>query len=178
MDTQAKIELLKQDSFAFDVDLTLNELDWTRVLGPNGLGRQLLQKMATLGAESFQFGEIDHVENGTCEIFSFEVEGSRFELRLDYEQPITATLQTAVRQVLDGVNRALRRQTVPYRFVCVRDTCTGAGCTYRLMQLPTQWLREMEDALNIVAGLSLEDYEMQPPYGGRPQAGGGFIDAR
>lgn len=177
LDKQAKIERLKQNSFAFDVDFTLDEMEWTRILGSNGLGNQLLQQMCQLGADLFDVDNLDHLTNGTGEVFSFEIEGSHYELRLDYQQPFTASLQSGVRQVLDAVNRALRRQTVSYRFICVRDTCTGAGCTYRLMLLPTAWLREVEDSLNIVAGVRLEDYEVQPPFG-RPEAGSGFLEAR
>lgn len=177
VDQQAKIELLKQNSVAVDVDLTLDELEWTRILGQHGMGHQLLQYMCQLGSDLFDIGNLDLLVNGTGEVFSFEIDGCHYELRLDYEQPFTASLQTAVRQVLDGVNRALRRQTLPYRFVCVRDICTGAGCTYRLMLMPTSWLLEVEDAFNIVAGLRLEDYEVQPPFG-RPQAGSGFLEAR
>ncbi len=176
MDKQAKIELLQQNSFAFEVDLTLDEIEWTRILGPNGLGNRLLHQMRELGADLFHLGNLEHASNGTGEVFSFDAGDGHYEFRLDYEQSFTANLQSAVRQVLDGVNRALRRQTVPYRFVCVRETCTGAGCTYRLMLLPTAWLRELEDELNIVAGVRLEDYEM-PPFG-RPTAGGDFLEAR
>jgi hypothetical protein len=181
VDKHAKIELLKDNSFAFDVNLTLDEIEWTRVLGPNGLGNELLHKMVEMGSDLFDLGGADHMHNGDAEVFCFTLDGRDYQLRLAYEQPFIANLQTAVRQILDGINGALRRQAVGFRFICVRDSCTGAGCTYRLMVLPTPWLRELEDELNIVSGLSLEDYEAQrsfhtPPH--RPDFGGGPLEAR
>lgn len=177
MDKSEKIEVLKQSSFAFEVGLTLDEIEWTRILGPAGLGNQLLEQMVELGRDFFEISDPEHVQNGRGDILSFRIEGARCELRLDYEQPFTANLQSALRQVLDGVNRGLRRQSVSFRFVCVRDTCTGAGCTYRLMLLPTAWIRDLAEDLNIVAGLRLEDYELQPPFG-RPDIGGDYLEAR
>lgn len=177
MDTTEKIEVLQQNSFAFEVSLTLDEIEWTRILGPTGLGNTLLSQMVELGRDFFELSDPDYVQNGRGDILSFRIGGTFCELRLDYEQPFTANLQSAVREVLDGVNRALRHQSVPFRFVCVRDSCTGAGCSYRLMLLPTAWIRDVSDSLNIVAGLRLEDYELQPPFR-RPELGGGFLEAR
>jgi hypothetical protein len=161
VDKQAKIELLKKSAFAFDLDLTLDEIEWTRILGPNGLGDRLLHEMIATGADFFVLEVVDHQYNAAGEVLCFTVEGSEHQCRLDYDQPFVADLQTAVRQVLDGVNGALRRQTIPFRYICVRDSCTGAGCTYRLMVLPTPWLGELEAELNIVCGVSPEDYEVR-----------------
>jgi hypothetical protein len=164
VDKHAKIELLRHNSFVFEADLTLDEMEWTRILGPSGLGDRLLREMVGMGADFFEVSDPDHQYNHNGEVLFLKLEGADHEFRLDYDQPFVASLQEAVRQVLDGVNAALRRQMVAFRYICVRDTCTGAGCTYRLMLMPTPWLRELEDKLNVVAGVSVEDYEAQRPF--------------
>lgn len=177
MDDQAKIEQLQRNSFAFDVNLTLDEIEWTRILGPHGLGNTLLHQMVALGGGFFQIAHPQHGRTGTADVFCFDLQGSECQFRLDYEQPFTATLQSAVHQVVDAVNRSLRRAQISYRYMVARDSCTGAGCTYRLMLVPTSWLARVDDALNIIAGVALEDYELQPPYQ-RPDLRAEFWEAR
>lgn len=173
MDDREKIEQLRQQSFAFDVNVTLDEIEWTRILGPDGLGRKLLHQMAEIGAGFFRFDQLEHVRNGRAETFGFAVDEVHSQVRLAYEQPLTASLLTAAHRLLDRVNCALRRGQIAYRYILARDAATGAGCTYRLMLVPTTWLREACEVLNVVAGTSLEDYELQTPYP-PPESGGDF----
>ncbi|MFW5968106.1 MAG: hypothetical protein ACOCV2_11340 [Persicimonas sp.] len=163
MDRQAKIAQLELNSFTFEVDLTLDELDWTRLLGPDGFGVELLDEITSLGAPYFDMGGPEHAHNGNGEVLSFTVDGQRHELRLDYDQPFLATLLGGVRDVLDSVNRALRRAALPLRYVCLRESCTGAGCTYRVVLIPPAWLDDLRKEYTLVTGLCPEDYETTLP---------------
>lgn len=162
MDIQAKLEQLRLNSFDFEVDLTLEEMEWARVLGQNGMGHWLFLQTVELGSEFFDLGSPQRDENGDGERYRFQLEGHHAEFRLPYSQSFTANLLTGVRSVLDGVNGALRRATVPVRFVAIKESCAGLGCTYRVMLAPAAWLGQMSDAFNVVAGVSLDDYEFQP----------------
>ncbi len=177
MDEKAKIEQLERISFAFEVNLTLDEIEWTRILGPHGLGYTLLQQMVVIGGDFFQIGEPEYTHTTRADVLCFDIAGASCQIRLEYEQPFTANLLSAVRQEVDAVNRTLRRERVNYRFVVARDECTGPGCTYRLMLVPTSWLTRAAEVFNVVAGMSLEDYELQPPYQ-RPDLGADFWEAR
>jgi hypothetical protein len=177
VDIQAKLAQLKVNSFVFDVDLTLDEMEWSRILGPNGFGNWLLCQAISLGSDYVDIGSPEHLQNGDADVFSFEVEGRPAQFRLRYDRSFTANLLSGVREVLEGLNRELRRATVPVRFVCMREACTGNGCTYRVMLLPTAWLDEVASELNLVAGVALEDYEFVGPMG-PPDVDDGFLELR
>ncbi|MFP4600928.1 MAG: hypothetical protein ACLFVJ_21940 [Persicimonas sp.] len=175
MDQDARIEQLKLNSFVFETDLTLDELEWSRIMGANGLGAWMLGQMVELGSHFIDIHNPQHSATADGEVYSFEIDGQRSQFRLKYTQTFTANLLGAVRAVLDGVNSGLRRSMTPVRFVCVKECCSGLGCSYRIMLLPTAWLDEFSDVLNIVAGVSPEDYETQPPFW-RPESGEDFLE--
>lgn len=162
MDHQMSLEDLKENSFALDVDYTVNELEWSKLVGANGLGMQLLQRMAHIGASVFQIDQIRHVENGDCEKLVFCVEDTPVTVRFNYDVPVTTTLLKGLRTLFQGVNGALRRHGVTWRFLLIRERSRKRGCEYRVMLVPTDWLMEVANDLRIVAGVSPEDYEFQP----------------
>jgi hypothetical protein len=177
VDENSRIEESRLQSYGFEVPLTLDETEWTRILGAEGLGCQLLEAMADLAAPHVEFDALDHIQQSSAEVLEFEVAGQHAAVQLDYEQPLTSTLLSAVRHVLDGVNHALKRARIPCRFAVARETCTGHKCNYRLMLAPTAWLGELDAAMNLVAGVTPEDYEM-PMYAPRASLAPDFWEAR
>src|SRR5699024_10817011 len=108
-----------------------------RILGPAGLGRRLLDAMVELGARHLRMDSPERAQQGSFETLEFRLEGRPITLRLDYEQPLTTTLLSAVRQLVDQVNHALRQDRAPCRFLLAREACAGPTSKYRLLFAPT-----------------------------------------
>lgn len=144
---------------AFELSRTLDETGWSGVLGKTGLGWRLLNWMQTLAAPYFELGPIHSTEVGHAEVLSFELEGLERAIELGYEQPLTATLLMAAREVINGVNQALKCAQMRFRFILERQTSTGNQSRYRLILTPHAWLAVLGRSMNLVAGISPEDYE-------------------
>src|SRR5690554_8120972 len=109
----------------FELARTLDESEWSGILGKTGLGWKLLNWMQALAAPYFELGLIYSTRQGTDEIFSFEVNGDPYTIELDYDPGLIATLSSAVCAVIDGVNLALKRAQLDFRFTLDRQTSTG-----------------------------------------------------
>lgn len=152
------IDELREHSFELDVGYTLGEVEWQKMVGPTGLGRCMLDKMSQLGGKLFQIGPVTHRQTQDADLFEFNCEDEHVRIRLDYDVPYTTDLLSGVRTVLNGVNRSLRRAHTPWRFVVVRE---GPGSSkYRVALLPIDQLDAVGDELDVIAGVSPEDYEM------------------
>ena len=105
----------------FELARTLDESEWSGILGKTGLGWKLLNWMQALAAPYFELGLIYSTRQGTDEIFSFEVNGDPYTIELDYDPGLIATLSSAVCAVIDGVNLALKRAQLDFRFTLERQ---------------------------------------------------------
>lgn|GEM_PF-6115567 len=145
----------------FELPRTLDETEWSKILGASGMGCKLLHWMQALAAPYFELGVIYSTRKGADERLSFEVNGDPFSIELDYDLELTATLSSAVRQVITGVNQALKRAQLDFRFILERQTSTGNRSCYRLILAPHALLAELGRRLNLVAGITPEDYERE-----------------
>jgi hypothetical protein len=151
------IDELRENSFEIDVGYTLGELEWQKMVGPSGLGRDLLEKMSNLGETQFRIGPVEHRRTSDADVFEFQFEDEHVRIRLDYDVPYTKNLLSGIRTLLNGVNRSLRRAQNPWRYVVIREE-SGSG-KYRVALLPTDQLGEVSRHLRVVAGVSPEDFE-------------------
>ena len=151
------LEHIRDNSFPLEFDYTLGELEWQKLVGPTGLGRDLIQRMSELGGDVIQFGSVRRRRATDADVFEFDVAGEHVRVRLDYDVPFTANLLRGVRGLLDDVNKALRRASSPWRFICVRQQLSPAK--YRVALLHTRWLTSLDRNFNVIAGLTPEDYE-------------------
>lgn len=138
---------------------TLDETEWSGILGKTGLGWKLLNWMQQTAAGLFEFGPVYATQEGPDEVLCFEVEGVQSRIELSNNQALTATLLGATRQVINEVNRALKRAQLRFRFTLERLTCAGHQSRYRLILAPRAWLTELGRSMHLVAGISPEDYE-------------------
>lgn len=151
------IDEVRENSFEIDVDYTLGELEWQKMVGPRGLGRKLLELMSHLGESRFRIGPVEHRRTDDADLFQVSLEDEQVRIRLDYDVPYTTNLLSGVRTLLNSVNRSLRRANNPWRYVVIREQ--SAAGKYRIALLPTRWLSAASNDLQVVAGVSPEDYE-------------------
>lgn len=151
---------LRENSFELDLGYTLGELEWQKIVGPTGMGRQILEKMMHLGADQFRTGTVEHRRTQDADVFEVDFEDEHVRIRLDYDVPYTASLLTGIRMLLDGVNRSLRRARSPLRYVVVRDEA-GMG-KYRVVLLPLSQVRDVGEQFRVIAGLNPDDFETAP----------------
>lgn len=150
---------LRLEVHAFELPRTLDETEWSKILGESGMGWKLLKWMQALAAPHFELGLVYPTGQGVDEVLAFEVNGAAFRIELGYDLGLIATLSSAVRQVIAGVNQALKRAHLDFRFVLERQTSTGNRSCYRLILAPHALLPELGAKLNLVAGITPEDYE-------------------
>ena len=151
---------------AFDLNRTLEETEWTRILGAQGFGATLLEAMrelGELGAPPCQISAAHRVHQSGAEVFRLDVAGIHTQIRLNDEHPLQSTLASAASQVVDAVNQGLRRARATSQFVLMRDACAGHGASYRLVLVPTARLMMPGVLKNPVAGLSPELFEAAIP---------------
>ena len=151
------VEHLHDNSFPLELEYTLGELEWQKLVGPSGLGRELLQGMSDLGGDVIQFSSVRHRRSTEADVFEFSVAGEHVRVHLDYDVPYTASLLRGVRALLDDVNRALRRASSPWRYVCVRRQASPGS--YRIALLHSRFLDGLDRDFQVIAGLTPEDYE-------------------
>jgi len=144
---------------SFELPVTLEELEWSGILGKTGLGWKLITWKQSLAAPYFELDPLYVAQKGRDQEISFEVEGVEHQIVLEFSNGLTATLLSAVREVINGANHALKCAQVGCRFVLERELCAGSRSYYRLILAPQQWLAELGRSLNLVAGISPEDYE-------------------
>lgn len=147
-------------SRVFEMPATLQELEWTRVLGAQGLGWQWVYTMAELAAPHFVLQPGVRAKQCDAELVEFYLEGVDHQVRFAYEQPLATTLLSALGRLVDAVNQAARRQHVGWRFVVTQEPSTGRCCVYRLNLLTHDELVHHGAPGRVVLGISLEDYEL------------------
>lgn len=144
----------------FEVPATLQELEWTRVLGPRGLGWQLVYAMAELAAPHFVLQPGVRARQCDAEVVEYCLEGVPHQVRFGYEQPLATTLHSVLEQLVDAVNQAARRQHVGWRFVVTQEPSTGRGSIYSLRLVTHDWLIRPGAPERVVLGVSLQDFEL------------------
>lgn len=147
----------------FDFSWTLEEIEWTRILGPSGFAQALLSAMVELAPPRYALGQLSREQQSSADVFTLQVAGMHTQIRLDYEQPLYATLASATRRVLDPVNQALRRARADRRFVLLREPSSAAASSYRLVMAPTSWLVGLSAQTNSIVGLTPESFEVALP---------------
>lgn len=150
----------RRSQFVIDHHYTVDELEWDRIVGSDGLGGRLLEAMAELSSDVFAFCDVRRVSMSRAERFEFRVEGVEQSVRFDYDVSPTSTLLHGLRHLFAEVNGGLRRAGVDWRFVLTRDRDRIRSFDYRLVLVPRAVALERKEDIDVVAGLDLKDFEL------------------
>jgi hypothetical protein len=151
---------IKSKPFVLDHHFTVDELEWNRIVGPSGLGTRLLEEMAALSTDVFALGDIERVSLNRGERLEFSIEGTSHQIEFEYDVPGTSTLAQGLRQLFSGVNTALRRSGVDWRYILIRERGAERAFDYQVLLIPRTQVVEHSSDYDIVAGHDLEDYEI------------------
>lgn len=152
---------LKRKRFVIDHHYTVDELEWNRIVGAEGVGRRLLDAMAELSSGLFNFENVRRIPMSGAERFEFDVDGMAQSVQFEYDVSATSTLLKGLRQLFGEVNTALRRAGIEWRYVLTR-TSNGPSrsCEYRLVLAPRTTALDHKADLDVVAGLDLKEFEL------------------
>lgn len=149
----------RRSRFVIDPHYTVDEIEWNRIVGSDGIGRRLLSDMADLSSGLFRFDPIRRVSVGDGERFEFRIEGMEQTVQFEYDVSPTSTLLQGLRHLFAEVNTGLRRAGIEWRFVLTRDRRRTRSFDYGLVLVPRAVALEHKEDIDVVAGLDLKDFE-------------------
>lgn len=152
---------LYQRRLSIDPHYTVSELEWHRIVGPSGMGTELLGEMASLSSGEFNFEPKERIPTDDGERIEFAVEGMVQSVQFDYDVSPTSTLTHGLRHLFGQVNTALRRAGIGWRFVLLRRRGSSAAFNYRLVMSRQCTTLPHEEDVDVVAGLELKEFELE-----------------
>ncbi len=158
--TNPRRDVLRTRRLVIDPHYTVAELEWDRLVGPTGLGRELLAEMAGLSAGQFNLVPGSRIPTGDGERIEFEVDGIVQSVRFDYDASPTSTLMHGLRHLFGEVNGALRRVGVGWRFVLTRRCGKSRQTAYRLVMVRRSVAVQRRSEMHVVAGLDLRELDL------------------
>jgi hypothetical protein len=150
-----------QRRLSIDPHYTVSELEWHRIVGPSGMGTELLGEMAALSSGEFDFEPRERIPTDDGERIEFAVDGMVQSVQFDYDVSPTSTLMHGLRHLFGKVNTALRRAGIGWRFVLLRRRGSSAAFNYRLVMSRQCTRLPHEDDVDVVAGLELKEFELE-----------------
>ncbi len=151
---------IRRQPFQLNHHFTIDELEWNRIVGPSGLGKQLLENMAALSQGLFAFGDLERVSESRSERLEFSIEHASHSVEFEYSASQTSTLAQGLRHLFGTINTALRRSGIDWRYILVRERGASRSFDYQVLLIPRTKVVERSSDYNIVAGHDLKDYEI------------------